>query len=68
MVSECPVCGVDAFAFHHGEWDSGGAKLTPDEGKCRSCGFEYSEHVNHPMAEQVERYTAHLCQERDDGE
>ena len=55
-MSECPVCGSDTFRLYHGEWDSGGAKMTPDEGTCDECGFTYSEHIKHPMKEQVGRY------------
>ncbi len=55
---ECPVCGKYTFNFRSGDYDheengTVGAKLTPDEGDCQSCGFFYEEHINYPMSKQA---------------
>ncbi len=31
-------------------------KANPDEGWCEKCGFRYSEHILHPLKEQLNRF------------
>lgn len=57
----CPQCGsIKSWHFSEGEsasssWDRFD-KVSPDTGNCWKCGFGYSEHVNHPLKEQVEKF------------
>lgn len=55
---ECPCCGSTTWDFHYGMREEGHrfGGSEPDEGYCRMCGFHYSEHIDHPMSEQVEQY------------
>jgi len=57
MKNQCPVCGENDYEEYEGDYDipdeSGAKKLSPDTGNCNNCGFDYSEHINHPFSEQV---------------
>ena len=57
---QCPNCGKNTYEEWEGEYDipdeSGAKKLSPDTGKCSSCGFSYSEHIEHPLEEQVKNF------------
>lgn len=53
----CPNCGEqDDWHFHYGECNADDGKLEPDQGECYTCGFFYSQHVFHPLKEQLERF------------
>jgi len=54
-MKECPCCGKETYEKYSGESD-GEQQLSPDVGWCSSCGFRYSQHVKHPLQEQVEDY------------
>jgi len=56
----CPQCGsVKSWHFcegdYNGPWDRFD-KASPDTGNCWKCGFGYSEHVNHPLSEQIKNF------------
>jgi len=53
----CPACGQRAYLFSEGEHDHE-QQLTPAEGHCWLCGFDYSEHCQHPQDEQVAGFIA----------
>ena len=58
---ECPQCGsIKSWHFSEGEsassiWDRFD-KVNPDTGYCWKCKFGYSEHVNHPLKEQIKEF------------
>ena len=58
----CPVCKHHTYEEEEGRYYPDGMKIEPNEGYCSYCGFGYSEHINHPMEEQVERYIKWLKQ------
>ncbi len=57
----CPNCNCKRW-WHFCEGEMAGSsidrfdKVSPDEGWCSKCGFRYSEHVNHPLEEQLKRF------------
>ena len=59
-MAECPACGSDNYEYYSGACDSH-QQLEPDTGFCPDCGFQYSQHCDHPESEQVERYRAVLA-------
>ncbi len=60
-MNSCPQCGsVKSWHFSEGEradsiWDRFD-KVSPDTGKCWKCGFAYSEHIKHPLEEQIKEF------------
>lgn len=52
----CPVCKYISYKEEEGEYYPDGMKISPDEGYCSHCEFRYSEHVKHPMNEQVKKH------------
>ena len=53
----CPCCYEEGtFTLYPGEYEYCGPQLSPDEGECSACGFQYSQHIDHPMREQVLSY------------
>ena len=56
----CPQCGsTKSWHFSEGDYNAPGDrfdKATPDTGNCWKCGFGYSEHINHPLKEQIEKF------------
>lgn len=60
-IHECPQCGsTKSWCFDEGEsassiWDRFD-KASPDTGHCYKCGFSYSEHVKHPLEEQIREF------------
>ena len=55
-LGDCFACGKEAYLFYSGECDPDGPQLEPDVGHCWFCGFDYSQHCKHPMAEQVAEF------------
>lgn len=60
-MNECPQCGsIKSWHFSPGEpaasifdrFD----KVSPDQGWCNKCGFSYSEHIRHPLEEQIREF------------
>jgi len=39
---KCPICGKYTYKEWEGSYDEG-KKISPDFGKCKSCGFIYDE-------------------------
>lgn len=57
----CPQCSsVKSWYFEEGDYASDPEarfnKETPDMGFCGKCGFHYSEHVLHPLEEQINKF------------
>lgn len=59
----CPVCGQPYYRQDSGEYDEG-EQISPATGECSLCGFTYSQHVQHPMTEQVDEFKKTLYSER----
>ena len=56
----CPCCGYKKYLFSEGErassiWDRFD-KTSPNIGYCWACEYYYSEHVDHPEKEQIEKH------------
>ena len=52
----CPACHYMSYKEESGEYYSDGMQISPNEGYCSHCEFRYSQHVKHPMKEQVEKH------------
>lgn len=53
MREYCPLCNKEMKYY-------AGNELEPYEYHCPYCGFDYQEHVKHPMEEIAKRYKKHL--------
>jgi len=57
----CPQCGskkswhYDDGVYADSVWDRFD-KVEPATGRCWKCGFNYAEHINHPLEEQIEKF------------
>ena len=51
----CPCCYIDTYEFYS-EREPDGQQLEPDRGNCITCGFQYSQHAEHPESKQVESH------------
>lgn len=63
MINEiCPCCGKETYDFSWGHFEPGHrfGGSEPHMGYCRSCGFFYQEHINHPLKEQVRKYKVEI--------
>lgn len=55
MYSSCPCCGeMDNWHFQSGVIN--GEPIEPGEWACERCGFEYREHVKHPMSDAALKF------------
>ncbi len=56
----CPQCGsIKSWHFCEGDYNQPEDrfdKANPDMGHCWKCGFHYSEHVKHPLDEQIKTF------------
>lgn len=56
----CPCCGYKKYLFNEGDRADSPLdrfdKASPDIGYCWTCGYGYSEHVDHPESEQIEKH------------
>lgn len=53
--NKCPVCGRLTYEKHAGKYE-GYKKVTPNWGRCPSCGFFYEKHTGYSLEEQAEKY------------
>lgn len=64
----CPQCGsIKSWHFSEGDYNQSGDrfdKANPDTGYCWKCKFGYSEHINHPLSEQIKRFRNERDQRR----
>jgi len=63
MIIECPVCNKKTYHYITTEVDEYGQALSPAEGHCESCRFEYSEYIGHPEEQQAKEYKQRLSKE-----